>query len=539
VHIRNKRLWHARDGIHVCGNAFEDHEFKDTIKLIELFANVKSKAGFLSALQHLNGFYAVIKVNNHEVYAAVDRIRSIPLFYGSTEGNAYISDDAHWVRDQVRDEEFSEIAETEFIMAGFVNGSETLYPNVKQVQAGEALIAEYGPERMKISTVRYYCHIHHFNLKITEQELLNRHDEVLLNVFRRLIRWANGRPIAVPLSGGYDSRLIVLMLKRLGYENVIAFSYGRPGDEESAISKELAQHLNIRWEFVPYSNEAWYKWFRTEERKLYYRMADGLSSVPHIQDWPAVWEMKRAEQIPEDAVFVPGHKPYPMAQYIPSYCMSIKYVGKNKFLEIVLGYYKLFELEKLNPGIVAQLRRRIIDVSECSRFDSPEDAAVAIEKWVLQEWRTKFTVNSVRVYEFFGYEWWLPLWDSDLSDFWRTVPLQYKTSKKIYKSYVTQLTKEILGVDLRTVKNPFERPIMLAIKNIARKTGLYKQARSIYRFFKSMNASKEYDNLPLAFYGVMPKEQFAKLYTGHENINSFLALERLGRISFEASEKRS
>ena len=45
------------------------------------------------------------------------------------------------------------------------------------------------------------------------------------------------------------------MLKRLGYRNVIAFSYGRLGNEESAISNFVANDFKIRWEFIEYSNE--------------------------------------------------------------------------------------------------------------------------------------------------------------------------------------------------------------------------------------------------------------------------------------------
>jgi asparagine synthase (glutamine-hydrolysing) len=215
VHIRDKRLWEIRGGTGVRGNAFEDNELKNTAELLELFAEIGSRAEFLSALQRLNGFYAVIRENDDGVYAAVDRIRSIPLFYGTRNSYFYISDDAHWIRDQVGDKNFEEIAETEFLLTGLVTGPDTLYRNVKQLQAGEAITVEYGSEGNRISTHRYYRYIHSYHMDAAEEEFLERHDEVVLNIFRRLIRLANGRPIAVPLSGGYDSRLIALMLKRL------------------------------------------------------------------------------------------------------------------------------------------------------------------------------------------------------------------------------------------------------------------------------------------------------------------------------------
>lgn len=541
IHIRNKRLWQIQNGIYVCGNAFEGQEFKDNIKLSELFGCIRSKADFLSTIQHLNGFYAVVIINNNEVYAVVDRIRSIPLFYGTAEGNVFISDDAHWVRDQVKDKEFAEIAETEFLLTGYVTGPDTLYPNVKQIQAGEALFVEYGFERAQISTERYYRYIHHYQLNTTEQELLNRYDKVLLNTFGRLIRRTNGRLIAVPLSGGYDSRLILLMLKRLGYENVIAFSYGREGNEDSKISKEVAQNINIIWEFVPYSNEAWYRWFHSEERQLYYRMADGLSSVPHIQDWPAVWEMKKDDRLPEDVVFVPGHAADILSgRHIPFDFVAPKYIGENQFVETIWKkHYNLLEWDKRDPHLSAQLWRRVIDRTECDRFDSLEDVASAIEKWAWQERLAKFLVNSIRVYEFFRYEWWLPYLDIEYLSFWSRVPLQLRIMQRLYNSYVQQLSEEIVGIDLKPAKKPGPSDFIPAMKKITCKMGFYSQAYTIYSYMKRAKMSMEYDNHPLAFYGMIPKKQFSKLCTGQENINSFLALERLGRISFAVSEDHS
>jgi asparagine synthase (glutamine-hydrolysing) len=93
--------------------------------------------------------------------------------------------------------------------------------------------------------------MHQNYLDETRRDLLPRLDKILIGIFERLIRRAQGRTIAVPLSGGYDSRLIVLMLKRLGYRNLLAFSYGLLKDEESCISRAMARSLDIQWQFIP------------------------------------------------------------------------------------------------------------------------------------------------------------------------------------------------------------------------------------------------------------------------------------------------
>jgi len=160
---------------------------------------------------------------------------------------------------------------------------------------------------MQVKTERYYRFVHEYEQEVGIDELMAQHDQVLIRIFNRLIEIANGRAIVVPLSGGYDSRLIVLMLKRLGYENIITFTYGRPGNKESEVSRKVAELLGLQWEFVPYSNEDWYRWYNSSERKDYSKLAGNSCSLPHIQDWPAVWQLKNKNLIPGDCIFVPGH----------------------------------------------------------------------------------------------------------------------------------------------------------------------------------------------------------------------------------------
>jgi asparagine synthase (glutamine-hydrolysing) len=62
----------------------------------------------------------------------------------------------------------------------------------------------------------------------------------------------------VPLSGGLDSRIIVAMLKRLGVEDVICFTYGKKGNREAEISRQVAEALGYRWYFVEYTKEKLY-----------------------------------------------------------------------------------------------------------------------------------------------------------------------------------------------------------------------------------------------------------------------------------------
>ena len=129
----------------------------------------------------------------------------------------------------------------------------------------------------------------------------------MLEGMQRLVDYAGGRQIAVPLSGGYDSRLIAMLLKELKYDNVVSFTYGTPNNREATVSRAVAEALGFRWEFVPYDKVLWRELNSVPERDEYNRIASGWVSLPHIQDWPAVWQLRRLKKIASDAIFVPGH----------------------------------------------------------------------------------------------------------------------------------------------------------------------------------------------------------------------------------------
>ena len=222
----------------------------------------------------LNGFYSIVRQQHDKLFASVDHIRSMPLFYSSYEGSFYLSDDAEWVREQVGDRRMDAFARDEFLLAGYVTGADTLYPNVKQLQAGECLSVVIKNGRLSVITKRYYRFLHDEPVSYDEAKLRFKLKEVTVASINRLITFADGRQILVPLSGGYDSRLIATLLKKLGYENIITFTYGIPGNKEADYSRQVAESLGLKWLFVEYSADLWRKEWGKEDA-LQYRESAG------------------------------------------------------------------------------------------------------------------------------------------------------------------------------------------------------------------------------------------------------------------------
>jgi len=524
INFRDENLWTYFCDIYVLGSAFYDQELLDSQKMAHFITSLNRNNEILSALNRFNGFFAFVYLTSDALYAAVDRVRSIPLFYCLKDGEFYISDNPHWIRTQIQSIEIDEVAAAEFMLTGYVTGRDTLYPDIKQLQAGEILVLDLNYGSLNLRTSQYYTYIPENYSSSSEEDNLKELNRIAVNIFQRLTKLASGRTIVVPLSGGYDSRLIVLMLKRLGYENVMAFSYGKPGNKESEISRKIAQILEIKWVFLPYSNEDWYKWYRSEEFKKYSCISCGLSSVPHIQDWPAVWMLKGRRLIPDNSLFVPGHG----ADILSGRVSNIAANSTLDPIETIFNQnYTLWRCS-------FDKYKKILKYKIARSFDKEprsQDIVTLFECWRIQERHAKYIINSLRVYDFWGYSWWMPFWDKEFMDFWSRVPLEMKLDQRIYKKYVNNLFKNITNIKLKTNRDSRKYLLKMRARACLKKTPVFGITRDIHHNFK---LHTDYKRHPLGWYGIIPKDKFIKYYTGNEHISSFIAADILERLSSDS-----
>ena len=505
--------WHTSStGLHhIRGCAYLGNEKLINNALAErLFPATAPSDRWHKTLNELNGFYALVTQSEENLVAAVDHIRSIPLFYGQISGQLFLSDDAEWVRRQVGDAEMDPVARQEFQLTGYVTGQDTLFPNLKQLQAGECLIATGSDDGIKLETQRYYRFLHSEPADYSEPELQEELDSVALASMRRLTDYAGGRQIVVPLSGGYDSRLIVAMLKRLGYSNILTFTYGVPGNKESQYSKRVAEALGLDWHFIEYSNELWLETWQSDARWEYQKWASGWSSLAHIQDWPAVAALRDRNLIENDAVFVPGHAgDFVAGSHIPEEAKPGSTASVRELKEAILTkHYSLAPFRFISTYSQDFWTTKIQSQSELSKIEKGEDLANAFEKWDWQERQAKYIANSVRVYEDFGYDWWMPLWDKEFVEFWENVPLRLRRGRTWYNSFVESFFAFYADILSEPVTGNAEQSGFL--HSLAKKI-LYSVpgGRTTIKALKPILSTNKH---PLAFHSIFDKKLIKKGY---------------------------
>jgi asparagine synthase (glutamine-hydrolysing) len=522
IRINLDERWVTHGATRTRGYAFDGDQPLSAAAIAERLDRHDTGEGWRAEVARLNGCFSAVSQRGERVFAAVDRVRTIPLFYGSVGEEFFLSDHAAWVRENVGDVKADAGAAIEFLLTGYVTGADTLFPNVKQIQAAETLIFETTSPQI-ILRGRYYEYRHRDDLLLDTEGYVSRLDALHHDIAVRLISSLGGRQAVLPLSGGFDSRLIAVMLKEHGYENVVCYTYGVPGNWEMRISRQLAEYLGFRWEFVAYSGQRWREWGANIEFNRYCRDAGNLASIPHVQDWPAVFELQRRGAIESDCVFIPGHSgDFVAGSHIPPRFADRAVVTRTEQLEAIFAaHYSLWPWPQSRVQLAPTLSRRIEAITGALQDASPERAADQFEYWDINERQAKFICNSVRVYDFFGYDWRLPLFDLRLLDFWTRVPLRLRVGRQLYFEYARR--RQNLPVSMPNVDRG---PLASLLVQLIGKMGLRTLAKAVRHRLRRARWEREYENCadpPLAWFTLVDRELFKRTYTGEQTLHAYLA----------------
>jgi asparagine synthase (glutamine-hydrolysing) len=310
-----------------------------------------------------------------------------------------------------------------------------LLKNVFQLGAGE--IAYFTDN--KVDIISYFQFLPDDKNNDSFEKLADRYVEILEADYRNLINALNGRPVVIPLSGGYDSRSIVTMFKRLGYQNVICYSFGQNGSPEMITSQKVAKTLGYRWSFIETTPEIVKGFTESDEFFRYVDFAANASSFYIIQDFFAVRKMRKEGLVPDDSVFMPGHSGDTLGGSNFLELFSGK-ESENEMVKKLINYR--YDLNKVPDAFLNSARHEIEN-----QYNGNFKPALWFDYWCMKEWNPKMFANGVRVYEFFGYSYWLPLWGKNPLAFFANVPFEFRLGKDLYEYALETKIFEPLGVN--------------------------------------------------------------------------------------------
>jgi asparagine synthase (glutamine-hydrolysing) len=395
-----------------------------------------------SALDGSAGHYAFVSVAPDRTIASVDRVASTPIAWSAADGSIRIYSEARRLVSKLylepADLDMKQVLSV--AMSGWTVGGATLYPSIRTLRAGEALVVDSrGAVALRWSR---YDAWRTSESSSPGDELADR----LTHLVARLAEGSSGRTICLPLSAGRDSRLLASGLKAVGFKDVRLFAYGRSGNHEARASEAIAKHLGYRWTFVPFSDNDWRVAFANDQHNLLWTTFDSCASVPFEQDWIAINSLVKSGYIPDDAVIVNGQTgDFISGNHLPERLFNAEHVGKATLGDALFSAY--FEKHASlwaflsTPRNLAALRALLQAELDEAGFDpvAPSDLLGAFEFLELQDRQAKYVIGGQRCYDAQNLDWRLPLWDDDLVNFFRQLPPRHKRRQNLYRQVLERL----------------------------------------------------------------------------------------------------
>ncbi len=388
-------------------------------------------------LGELTGHYAAVYQGDKELFAAVDQIRSQPLFYYKKNDVLYLVDDPYQLNN-IELKKNNSIALAEFQLSGYAGAGDTLDRQLKSIPARHFFIASSKETEAQFAISEYLPRINSAAMCDSSSDNISQlFLDVGDEIFSEYCDGMRDRQIVLPLSSGYDSQYIAAMLKRHGHKNVLTYTYGEPGNWELERSRQTAAKLGFKWTFIPYSRPLWREAYESADMRTYLPFASRHTSTPHIQDWPAVRQLKLAGKIAQDAIFLPGHT-----------CVLISNRLDQKIVQQPSSEWAgLLSQALYRHHFILQRTRRVIDSSkpilqritealELNDECSPQELLNAYFNFEAEERHGKMIINSTRVYEFWGYQWALPLWDKRMISAWAKIPYTGRYHKIAFRNFL-------------------------------------------------------------------------------------------------------
>jgi asparagine synthase (glutamine-hydrolysing) len=534
----NPDVWVRDNETYVRGDAFYKEEYRSSEELVILIQEtdgIKELSEFLSSL---NGFFSIVINNSEQTILVSDRMRTGPIFYSVDERKLLVSDNCGWIIEETPALTRSNSSEIEYETSRFVTGSNTLYEEISQLQSGEIVV--FDKSSADVSTYQHQVHRTTQN-QFDENELETAFQRVLDSAFERLINAAGGRPIAIPLSGGYDSRLIALMLKRLNYEDVITYTVNT-GEDTLAIAERVASNLGFPWVTAEVTHNDWSEFYNSAEWSEFFNSAAYLGGLPIPNEIPALKKLKNSGKIPKNALFVPGHSALDSMKATPEELEKANGIQLSRVTDhIIDNHFKYNESTEVpNPTI----ENRIIESIGMGTPTEPSCSVESFERWRLKERRAKLIINAIRAYDFFGWDWWMPLEDKALYEFWRRVPISYKRHRSFYKGYTENLYANIGSVSMDEARLTESEDLKSKVADILQNSPILPLVSYLYNlwdnswvkvsFVRNFNLNDIYQSDPR--YGIMTKSDLNNFYSGQSYIFfSLLSKETLGKIDFSTT----
>lgn len=451
-------------------------------------------------------------------FGLCDRVKSYSLYYSEKTGEIFHS------TPDCSNSETDSYSILEFMMAGYVLGNRTLYKDYRQIRGGEFVFVDKRGVAPQITNTRYYRYRPTpVEMGKSEEEYREEFGRIMDDAILRSLETIGDKPILIPLSGGLDSRIVLGKLHEHGARNIKTFSYGIPNNFEAKMAQKAAAKLGVEWRMVPSEPENARALYQSQTRIEYTKAMNGLCHIPSYVEFEAFHTLTRDNLYSKDSVIFNGQAgDYIAGNHIP----KVLYDNDAPTLDDLIRYaldkhFSLWENLKTpeNETRIADTIKSLL-LEPDTKHSEKDNLLRQYESFEWQERQCKMVTHAQKIYDYFGFDWRLPLWDKDIMDFFETLPWHLKFGRKLFRDYVRDWNYMGLFDEMSAEPEPW-----IANKNriiwTARIIGLLKGANAKADYYKQM----AYFNDSHWQYALFGKDLYDRHYKNMRNMISLAVLQ--------------
>jgi asparagine synthetase B (glutamine-hydrolysing) len=209
---------------------------------IDSFVNSLKEENVSDVLLKCEGqFVACVSFSNSS-YIFCDRLAMQPYYYEINARQVL-------VYDQLLDGRvftLNQKASKNFLIFRYVPSGQTLFEGIKQIMPGEILRVDHLTGQVDHHFINVFPSIELNQMEMPEARM-QFHTLFLSAIEKRIAHLSATESILLPLSGGYDSRLILaFLLEIVPADRIIAYTFGQQGTYDFKIGKKIAKKFGIR-----------------------------------------------------------------------------------------------------------------------------------------------------------------------------------------------------------------------------------------------------------------------------------------------------
>lgn len=404
--------------IHLSGYLFAGNDLiNSNYKLINFLKKNSGIENFgvsslISYFNFFSGSWTIILESNFEIIAAVDRVRSRPIYYKKLNNKFIISN----LINDLRSNNSLNLNNTSlkfYKKNRIASPGKTLDNDIDVIRPGSYI---YINKDTLFKNQYYETPV---PLRKGLEPSIKLSKSIILKSFENLYCYLKEYPkknIYIPLSGGMDSRLIAAFLSQKDdlKERIYTYSYGINQEiQEAKISKAVAKELKLKWIFVKYTKKMWQN-LRINFLEDVMHQFPFEFCVPNLQEYFSIDYLTNNFG---DGIFIPGY-----------------------FLDLPAGCY-------ICPDEISYISKFFRMYSNAFRSSSK-----------VQDWYREFIENRVsyvlRTCEWFQKkkcEYYLPYIDNNVLDYWFSMNANFKKERNHFKKVIKNIYDD-LNPNLNNIK---------------------------------------------------------------------------------------